>query len=208
MRLPLLTLVGLALAAPAAAQMAYRHVFPDGRIVYSDRPVPGAEMERVTIPPPPTAILEPATTSGSTPEPVAASPANPAATEAPVAAVPGARWPPPPDANEPKPVAVAVPAPAPEPGPPAAEPTVQRTAMAPSSPGADRAAAPDDVRAAERYLAAAQATLEAGREPLPGERTGLAGGGSRLNATYWDRQRQLELAVADAQTRLDRARRL
>ena len=67
------------------------------------------------------------------------------------------------------------------------------------------AATSDDVRAAEHRLAAAKASLEAGREPLPGERTGLAHGGSRLNQLYWDRQRQLESVVADAQTRLDRA---
>ena len=67
------------------------------------------------------------------------------------------------------------------------------------------AAASEDVRAAEHKLAAAKATLEAGREPLPGERTGLAGGGSRLNGTYWERQRQLEASVADAQAGLDRA---
>jgi hypothetical protein len=67
------------------------------------------------------------------------------------------------------------------------------------------AAASEDVRAAEHHLAATKATLDAGREPLPGERTGLAGGGSRLNETYWARQRQLEASVADAQTRLDRA---
>jgi hypothetical protein len=67
------------------------------------------------------------------------------------------------------------------------------------------AAADQDVRAAQHNLAAAQAILEAGREPLPGERTGLARGGSRLNETYWGRQRQLETAVADAQARLDQA---
>jgi hypothetical protein len=67
------------------------------------------------------------------------------------------------------------------------------------------ATASDDIRAAERRLAAAQAILEAGREPLPGERTGLAHGGSRLNETYWARQRQLESVVADAQAQLNRA---
>jgi hypothetical protein len=78
-----------------------------------------------------------------------------------------------------------------------------------SSPTSDRigtlAAAAEELRAAERHLAAAKATLDAGREALPGERTGLAHGGSRLNGSYWDRQRLLETAVADAQARLDRA---
>ena len=67
------------------------------------------------------------------------------------------------------------------------------------------AAADDELRAAERNLAAAKASLDAGREPLPGERTGLAWGGSRLNESYRDRQRQLETVVSAAQARLDRA---
>jgi len=67
------------------------------------------------------------------------------------------------------------------------------------------AAADDEFRAAERSLAAAKASLEAGQEPLPGERTGLAGGGSRLNEAYWDRQAQLKRVVAEVQGRLDRA---
>jgi hypothetical protein len=89
------------------------------------------------------------------------------------------------------------PAPAPDPAPENVQPAPDRMAML--------AAADQDVRAAQHNLAAAQAILEAGREPLPGERTGLARGGSRLNESYWGRQRQLETAVADAQTRLDQA---
>jgi hypothetical protein len=184
MRLPAIALIALTLATPAAAQMAYRNVFPDGRVVYSDRPLAGAEQQSTIAPPPPTA----------SPAPVADPPA---------AAVPGARWPPPPDAAQPMPVAATAPAPALEPAAPvagkepAAQPAPDRIAML--------ATASEDVRAAERYLAAANATLEAGREPLPGERTGLARGGSRLNEKYWERQRQLEASVADAQARLARA---
>jgi len=191
MRLPWVTLIALALATPAGAQMAYRYVFPDGRVVYSDQPVPGAQAERAIAPPPPSADPAPAAARAADPAPASAA--------APAEAVPGARWPPPPDAAQPVPVAAPAPAPAPAPerAAPAAQPAPDRIAML--------AAAADDVRAAERYLAAAQATLDAGREPLPGERTGLARGGSRLNASYWDRQRQLETAVADAQARLDRA---
>jgi hypothetical protein len=65
--------------------------------------------------------------------------------------------------------------------------------------------ADNEVRAAERALAAAQANLDAGQEPLPGERTGLARGGSRLNEAYWERQESLRKAVTEAQERLDRA---
>jgi len=201
MRLPYVTLIALALATPATAQMAYRYVFPDGRVVYSDQPVPGAQGERALAPPPPSADPAPVAAAPAAadpdPAPAVAPAGNPAPTSAaaPAEAVPGARWPPPPDAAQPAPVAA--PAPVPEPASASAQPAPDRIAML--------AAASEDVRAAEHKLAAAKATLEAGREPLPGERTGLARGGSRLNESYWDRQRQLETAVADAQARLDRA---
>jgi hypothetical protein len=201
--------MALALATSAAAQTAYRNVFPDGRVVYSDQPLPGAQADRPIAPPPPTQDLgsaEPrATAPAAAPAPAEtqAAPAEtaPAATDAPVAAVPGARWPPPPDAAQPSPAET--PAPAPE---PAAMPVAARMDSAtPSDRIGTLATATEDLRAAERHLAATKATLEAGREALPGERTGLAHGGSRLNATYRDRQRLLETAVADAQARLDRA---
>ena len=47
--------------------------------------------------------------------------------------------------------------------------------------------------------------LDAGKEPLPGERTGTATGGSRLNDEYWARQAANEEAVKRAQARLDAA---
>jgi len=55
-------------------------------------------------------------------------------------------------------------------------------------------------------LARAKANLEKGKEPLPGERTGTAGGGSRLNDAYWARQRANEKAVQDAEARLKQQR--
>lgn len=220
MRLPWLTLIALALATPAAAQMAYRYVFPDGRVVYSDQPVPGAHGERAIAPPPPsadpvpgaaapTATAAPAVTAAPA-EPTAAPETSPksVAAAAPAEAVPGARWQPPPGATEP----VGLQSVAAEPvatQPAAAQPVALAVPAQTASPGADRvatlAAATEEVHAAERNLAAAQASLAAGREPLPGERTGLAHGGSRLNEAYKDRQRGLEAVVADAQTRLDRA---
>ncbi|MGH8682950.1 MAG: DUF4124 domain-containing protein, partial [Burkholderiales bacterium] len=78
MRLPWVTLIAVALATPATAQMAYRNVFPDGRVIYSDRPLAGAEQQSTIAPPPPSA--DPA----------------PASAAAPGEAVAGARWPPPP----------------------------------------------------------------------------------------------------------------
>jgi hypothetical protein len=66
-------------------------------------------------------------------------------------------------------------------------------------------AATEEVEAATQALAQARAQLASGKEPLPGERTGTAGGGSRLNEAYWARQAANEQAVTNAQSRLDAA---
>ncbi len=68
-------------------------------------------------------------------------------------------------------------------------------------------------RAHEEIVSAAQALeqakrrLEAGKEPLAGERQGQAGGGARLSPQYFERVRELENDVAQAQARLDHAYR-
>jgi hypothetical protein len=62
------------------------------------------------------------------------------------------------------------------------------------------------VRAAEQALRDAEAARAAGKEPLPGERIGTAGGASRLNEAYFDRQRKLDEAVEKARRALDAAR--
>jgi len=64
----------------------------------------------------------------------------------------------------------------------------------------------DRIRAAEKALADAKRTLEQGKEPLPGERKGTAGGASRLTEAYFQRQKQNEQAVNQAQKNLDAAR--
>ncbi|HTS51876.1 MAG TPA: DUF4124 domain-containing protein [Burkholderiales bacterium] len=64
----------------------------------------------------------------------------------------------------------------------------------------------DEVQQAEKALRDAEAAQAAGKEPLPGERMGTAGGGSRLTDEYWDRQKSLEAAVAEARKRLDELR--
>jgi hypothetical protein len=58
----------------------------------------------------------------------------------------------------------------------------------------------------EANLALARKKLADGQEPLPGERTGTAGGASQLNERYWARQAKLKNAVAEAQELLDNAR--
>ena len=64
----------------------------------------------------------------------------------------------------------------------------------------------DKVRAAEQALRNAEAARAAGKEPLSGERIGTAGGASRLNEAYDDRQRKLEEAVEKARRELEAAR--
>lgn len=143
-----LLLAAILLAAPVAAQTVYRYVTPDGRTIFSDRPVPGGQLQG-TIAPPPAAAAQPAPVESRTP------------------AAPAAR-----------------------PG----DTRVQRLREATA-----------EVEGATQSLAQARAQLEAGKEPLPEERTGTAGGGSRLNESYWARQAANEEAVRKAQARLDAA---
>ena len=136
------------------ATKVYRQVTPDGRIIYSDKPVKGAKVdETITVEPPPKGT-SPATVSGKPPEPPLRSGPTP----------------------------------------------VDRVATIPLS-GKPRTL--DDANAevirAEMLLEDARKRLEAGVEPLPGERIGTAGGGSRLSDDYHARQKRLaeEVAVAE-----------
>ena len=63
----------------------------------------------------------------------------------------------------------------------------------------------DEITRAQQNLHDAEQALRNGRTPLPGERRGLAGGGSRLDAKYFARIKHLEDAVKAAQKRLDKA---
>ena len=71
------------------------------------------------------------------------------------------------------------------------------------SQGIDEAAA--EVAAAENALADARRRLAEGEEPLPGERSGIGGGRSRLNEAYAQRQATLKRAVEAAEKRLQQA---
>jgi Domain of unknown function (DUF4124) len=68
-----------------------------------------------------------------------------------------------------------------------------------------REGADERVRAAQQSLQRAEDARAAGKEPLPGERIGTAGGGSRLNESYEARQRQLDAAVEKARRDLEEA---
>jgi hypothetical protein len=61
----------------------------------------------------------------------------------------------------------------------------------------------NEVQQAEQALRDAEAAQAAGKEPLPGERQGTAGGASRLTEEYFERQKTLAAAVADARKRLE-----
>ena len=63
----------------------------------------------------------------------------------------------------------------------------------------------DEINRAQKALAHAEKALRMGRTPLPGERRGLAGGGSRLDASYFARLHFLEDAIQAARKRLDKA---
>ena len=69
-----------------------------------------------------------------------------------------------------------------------------------------REARQNELQQAEKALRDAEAAQAAGKEPLPGERAGTAGGASRLSDEYWSRQKELEVAVTDARKRLDQLR--
>jgi len=63
------------------------------------------------------------------------------------------------------------------------------------------------VTEARQALQNAEAALQAGLEPLPGERLGIVDGHTRLSPAYWARVRGLRLAVEASRDRVDRATR-
>ena len=98
--------------------------------------------------------------------------------------------------------------------PPAAPQAAPGAQAAPETAPAERAAEQDagaldaatrEVEAARQSLEAAQAALDRGREPQPGERIGNANGTSRLAPAYWQRIDLLRAEVSRAQQRLEQA---
>ncbi len=87
------------------------------------------------------------------------------------------------------------------------QPAASRTGAPPNilrpiSPPNKGAAPAANVETLERELAVAKRKLELGREPLPGERRGLAGGGSRLTPEYEARIAAMEREVAATEAKL------
>ena len=142
----LTTIVLLLSAAAAGAQTLYKSTMPDGKVIYSEKPAPGAKRVDTVEPPP----ARTGTTTITPQEKARAQQAPaPAAAQQPNAAL-------------------------------------------------------DDAR---RQLQQAQAARESGKEPLPGERAGTAGGASRLTEAYHARQKSLEAAVQAATQRVQELER-
>lgn len=136
----LLSVVALTAVAQTSPPV-YRSTMPDGRIIYGDKPAPGAaKSEQVQLPPLNT--IPPVEAGGE------------------------------------------------QAAPPAPQPTDEADA---------------EIANAQQALQQAKAALDAGREPLPGERIGKVGGGTRLTDDYFQRVQGLEDAVTAAQQRLDAA---
>jgi hypothetical protein len=151
--LRLVAAVALAWAIAAPAQTIFKYRAPDGRTVYSDRPVAGATLEEEFERAP-------------APDPAAAS---------------------------------------------SQEQAARARAREVNERAAERTRALDavtaEIGAATAALERGRQALEAGREPLEGERIGTYSGRARLNDAYWERQAANEYAVAEAEARLERARR-
>lgn len=62
------------------------------------------------------------------------------------------------------------------------------------------------IEAAQAELEKAERALKESVEPRPGERTGTAGGASRLNESYEARQKANQLALEQARRKLEEAR--
>lgn len=134
------------LNGPVAAQTLYKSIMPDGRVVYGDRPEPGAEKVE------------------------------------------------------------------------SSKPDTSRTGVQLAPPGDERKvdemaarrergeAQADRLRQAEAAVRQAEAAIANGKEPLPGERIGTAGGASRLNDSYWERQKKLQDDLVRARDNLSKLR--
>lgn len=133
-------------ASGAAAQTMYKSTMPDGKVIYGEKPAPGAKKVETITPPP------------EKPGITIVTPSDKA-----------------------------------------------RADEAARKRAAKTEAAHRELEAARKQLQEAEAALEAGREPLPGERLGIVGGKSRLTDEYWERQKKLEAAVEAARKRLETA---
>ena len=141
-------LLALALVASGAAaqQPVFKSVMPDGKVIYSEKPTPGAaKVETIEAPTAKTGV------TGLTPEERSRAERE------------------------------------------------QRQRAQAAAAAASGQKSGGDLRKA---LAEAEAARDQGKEPLPNERIGIAGGGSRLTDAYFARQKALEDAVEAARKKV------
>ena len=100
-----------------------------------------------------------------------------------------------------------LPAPPPPVQAPRAEPRGGMSELA-ETRAAELNAADEQIKEAARVLKEAEARQQQGIEPLPGERLGKVGGGSRLAPSYFNRQQDNAADVDSARANLDEAYRL
>ena len=145
-RISWLALMLLLTGPGVAAQTTYKSTMPDGKVVYGEKPMPGAKRVETMAAPPAktgTTIVTPAEKS-----------------------------------------------------------TVDQRI---GKPSATEGAAQRQLDEARLQLQQAEAAFAGGKEPLPGERIGTAGGSSRLTDDYFKRQKRLEQAVESARKSLEQA---
>jgi hypothetical protein len=142
-----ITAAALMSTVPAWAQVIYKSIMPDGRVIYGETAVPGAKKVEEIVPQTGKTGVGGAPTEGEKQE-------------------------------------------------------LQKREGARQKDEARQ----QEIRAAEQALQDAEAARIAGKEPLPGERQGTAGGVSRLSESYFERQKSLEDAVNAARKRLEELR--
>lgn len=137
------------------AQVVYKSTMPDGKVIYAEKPVPGAKrVDKIEPPPAKTGM------TALTPEEKAR-----------------------------------------------AEQAAKARAEQQAKERAAAEAKQVDLEAARKQLQQAQAARDKGKEPLPGERLGIVGGGTRLTEAYHARQKTLDEAVQAARKRVEEAQR-
>lgn len=165
----------------APAGTVYKQTLPDGSVVYTDNPNRAHKIEKTLAPEPRSVYVAPASAQNRQMERPTPAGANPG--------IPG----------------MVIPGMPPLPGDSVLRPAPQATNPANgASPTIDpRAALDAELRKAEDARATASQQLNEGAVAKPGERTGTASGGSRLNEDYQKRQNALDEDVKKANQKID-----
>ena len=171
-------------ARNAPAGTVYKQTLPDGSVVYTDNPNRALKIEKTLAPEPRSAYVAPASAQNRQMERSTPPNVNPS-----IPGIPG----------------MVIPGMPPLPGDSVLRPAPQ--AANPANGGSSaidpRAALDAELRKAENARATASQQLNEGAAAKPGERTGTASGGSRLNEDYQKRQNSLDEDVKKANQKID-----